>query len=261
VALEAVAGVFIKNCSFQNNEGAASSDLVIRGTANGGATGIVVDNCYFETGINKTGNSILIEGHASGSAIGVRVKNNYFQVSKQPVNVGSNVNSNLEISSNTFVSVTGASSYAVSATGSLRMNCHSNAGSQADLDRTFTPALQFGGAATGMTFSTQSGRYQRVGNRITGEIKLVFTAKGSSTGAAVVTGLPVAASASVEQNLGYSPIYFNMASISGGVFGRIGASSSGISLSTGAAANQSDLTEGNFTNTTNLYLTFAYEVA
>lgn len=260
-ALEAVAGVFVNNCSFQGNEGSLSNDISIKGTSIAGASGIYVEECYFETAINKTGNNISVSGYSAGNnALGIKVKNNYFQTSKQQVNAGSNVASNLEISGNTFVGITGSPSYAVAASGSLRMNCHSNAGSLADLDRTFTPGLTFGGGSTGMTFSSQTGQYQRIGNRITGEIKLVLTAKGTSTGSAVVTNLPIAASSSIQQNLAYSPIYWGMASISGGVFGRISAGGTGINLSTGGASAHTDVTEAMFTNSTNLYLTFSYDV-
>lgn len=48
---------------------------------------------------------------------------------------------------------------------------------------TFTPAVQFGVGNTGMTFSTQTGVYTRIGRLVTIHVTLVFTAKGSSTGA------------------------------------------------------------------------------
>lgn len=55
---------------------------------------------------------------------------------------------------------------------------------------TFTPGLSFGGGSTGMTFSLQTGSYLVVGNRcfVNGIISL--SAKGSSTGNALITGLP-----------------------------------------------------------------------
>ncbi len=56
---------------------------------------------------------------------------------------------------------------------------------------TFTPVLTIGGASTGITYGTQSGRYQRAGRRVFFEIKIVLTAKGSLTGALKIAGLPV----------------------------------------------------------------------
>lgn len=54
----------------------------------------------------------------------------------------------------------------------------------------FTPVLKFGGGTTGITYSTQVGRYIRNGNCITFAIALTLTSKGSSTGVATITGLP-----------------------------------------------------------------------
>lgn len=56
---------------------------------------------------------------------------------------------------------------------------------------TWTPALKFGGAAVGMTYSAQSGYYWRMGGLVYVEGLIVLSALGSSTGAATITGLPV----------------------------------------------------------------------
>lgn len=55
---------------------------------------------------------------------------------------------------------------------------------------TFTPALTFGGGSTGITYSTQSGRYTKIGNRVFYHLRITLTAKGSSTGSMLVTSLP-----------------------------------------------------------------------
>jgi hypothetical protein len=62
---------------------------------------------------------------------------------------------------------------------------------------TWTPALTFGGGSTGITYASQVGTYTRIGNRILLTCNFTLTNKGSSTGNAVITGLPVAA-ASVQ---------------------------------------------------------------
>jgi hypothetical protein len=58
----------------------------------------------------------------------------------------------------------------------------------------WTPVLNFGGATTGITYSVQTGTYWRLGN---GDIVVYFSitlsSVGSATGAATITGLPVAA--------------------------------------------------------------------
>ena len=48
----------------------------------------------------------------------------------------------------------------------------------------WTPALLFGGAAVGMTYTTQVGSYVKVGRLVTATCRMDLSAKGSSTGSA-----------------------------------------------------------------------------
>lgn len=57
---------------------------------------------------------------------------------------------------------------------------------------TWTPALAFGGGSTGITYTTQSGRYIKIGSVVTVWCDILLSSKGSSTGSATVTGLPFA---------------------------------------------------------------------
>lgn len=56
---------------------------------------------------------------------------------------------------------------------------------------TWTPALKFGGASVGMTYSVQEGQYTQIGNIVVFNCYIQLTSKGSSTGVATMTGLPV----------------------------------------------------------------------
>lgn len=58
------------------------------------------------------------------------------------------------------------------------------------LSGAFTPTISFGGASVGVTYSSQVGFWTRIGNRVFFNIRMVLTNKGSSTGAAVISGLP-----------------------------------------------------------------------
>jgi len=58
---------------------------------------------------------------------------------------------------------------------------------------TFTPGLTFGGASVLMT-GTFNGRYTKVGRAVTVSGIIVLSNKGTSTGTALITGLPFAAS-------------------------------------------------------------------
>jgi hypothetical protein len=55
---------------------------------------------------------------------------------------------------------------------------------------TWTPSLLFGGASSGMTYSVRIGTYTKVGNLVTATSYIELSAKGSSTGAATISGLP-----------------------------------------------------------------------
>lgn len=58
---------------------------------------------------------------------------------------------------------------------------------------TWTPDLQFGGANTGITYTSRTGTYQKVGNRVTLKGDFVLSNKGSATGAAKIAGMPFVA--------------------------------------------------------------------
>lgn len=58
---------------------------------------------------------------------------------------------------------------------------------------TWTPGLAFGGATTGITYSTQAGTYTRLCDLVVIELRIVLTSKGSATGTASITGLPFTA--------------------------------------------------------------------
>lgn len=55
---------------------------------------------------------------------------------------------------------------------------------------TWTPAITFGGSSVGITYNTQAGHYVKVGNSVILNAFINLTSKGSSTGVALITGLP-----------------------------------------------------------------------
>ena len=56
---------------------------------------------------------------------------------------------------------------------------------------TWTPALDFGGATTGITYSSASGFYMHIGKLVLIQGVIILTSKGSATGNANITGLPI----------------------------------------------------------------------
>ena len=57
----------------------------------------------------------------------------------------------------------------------------------------WTPAIKFGGNSVGVTYSGQTGVYIQVGKFGHAQFDFTLTSKGSSTGAATITGLPFSA--------------------------------------------------------------------
>jgi hypothetical protein len=57
---------------------------------------------------------------------------------------------------------------------------------------TWTMGVSFGGASVGVSYGANTGRYTKIGNQVTVTGYLSLLNKGSSTGTAVITGLPFA---------------------------------------------------------------------
>lgn len=123
---------------------------------------------------------------------------------------------------------------------------------------TFTPLLTFGGGSTGITYTVQVGSYVKIGKLVAIHIRVALTNKGSSAGAAKVGGLPFTLPASRYGSFAF--YYANLASIAGAVMGLAQASTSNCDLFVGSAASVAALTEANFTNSSDLILSFVYEV-
>lgn len=125
--------------------------------------------------------------------------------------------------------------------------------------QTFTPALAFGGASTGITYSGQVGRYLQIGKYIWFQISLLLTSKGSATGGATVS-LPATA-ANVTNNFAVVPTIG--ATFAAGTFtpvSYIQPNTAVIVPTKGDVAGAlTQLTDADFTNTTNLILTGCYE--
>jgi hypothetical protein len=122
---------------------------------------------------------------------------------------------------------------------------------------TWTPVLSFGGGSTGITYAVQEGHYTRVGRYVTGRFIVLLSSKGSSTGDALIAGLP-----------------FTVASYNGGAFTTV-CSNFASNAPTQGYCNQNSnqivpwiisgtgvtgLTDANFNNNTRLDMWFQYFV-
>lgn len=106
----------------------------------------------------------------------------------------------------------------------------------------FTPALKFGGANVGMT-GTFTGLYWKIGpSLIFYYIRITLTVKGTSPGAATITGLPFTTTQTTQFPISF---YANMAGIvTAGAYG-----GTTITLTNGGAVSSANMTDANFTAT------------
>lgn len=123
----------------------------------------------------------------------------------------------------------------------------------------WTPGLAFGGGSTGITYSRQSGSYQIIGNKIFAEYSINLTSKGTATGAATLTGLPVASnSGQFSGGPGDAPIVANMTGLTGAVKTGVGQGLATASFFQSSASGESAINDTVFTNTTTITGTISY---
>jgi hypothetical protein len=121
---------------------------------------------------------------------------------------------------------------------------------------TFTPTLQFGGASTGITYTTRAASYTKIGRCVTIVVQLLLSNKGSSTGTATVAGLPFT-SASIGTYSCYAQalVFADML-----IFHNTGAATTITMRETTNAGVVTELADTDFANNTLVYLTGHYEV-
>lgn len=225
---------------------ATSMGVVLDAEGSGlSVSGIVSDNIFIGLATTATTTGVLVE---SGAAIErINVSGNQFTSFDTAVTLEASTSNVRVDETNSYNSC--AVDVADSGTGNI-----------VDGVGSWTPTLTFGGAAVGITYTTQTGKYIRKGNLITVDFDLLLSAKGSSTGAAVIGGLPFTRD-SVAWPLA------NIACVSGGatITNFIGSyvtkSATTIELKSQGAAASANVTDANFTNTTRLIGSVTYTVA
>lgn len=155
-----------------------------------------------------------------------------------------------------------------STAGQIKFPATQNASSDANTlddyeEGTWTPGGSFGGAAVGITYSSSSGTYTRVGRQVTCWLYFAMSSKGSSTGVARITGLPftISTSNAIYGIVGAAECA-NTNSITGGLqlsnFGT-GSSVTTMDVTTGNVTGTATfLTDTNFSAATNITGTFTY---
>lgn len=125
---------------------------------------------------------------------------------------------------------------------------------------TFTPTVSFGGAAVGLTYAAQVGKYTKIGNVVYYKLYVQLSAKGSSTGNATVGGLPFAADATANSFAPGAIWVSQMTGISGGPMAYVNPSSSGLLLHYSGTGTATAMADTNFANNTQFMISGCYTV-
>lgn len=130
-------------------------------------------------------------------------------------------------------------------------------------DTAFTPGISFGGGTTGITYSAQDGKYSRIGNIVFFRLQVTLSSKGSSTGSALITGLPLAAANDTRSTscavARVSGINLDTAGGYYTVSARVNANSTTIQLEeNGDNVTNADLTDADLSNASSINLAGFY---
>jgi len=125
---------------------------------------------------------------------------------------------------------------------------------------TWNPALTFSGGSTGITYaSTPLGKYTKIGRLVVAHFVINLSSKGTSTGAARVTGLPFpdgvgVMHVTIDQWARFTP---SLVFLGGGI-SPIDPSGVGLRALTVAATALGNLTDANLANNSNFNGTVVY---
>ena len=111
----------------------------------------------------------------------------------------------------------------------------------------WTPVINFGGAAGITTYSAQNGKYTKIGNLVTVTCYISISAKSAATGNASLVGLPFSTSTSASYQTSY--IYMSANSITGAPMTFMSPGATLVNLGqTNGSTGFVDLTNTNFSN-------------
>jgi parallel beta-helix repeat protein len=152
-----------------------------------------------------------------------------------------------------------------SAAGQIKFPATQNASADANTlddyeEGTFTPAVTFGGAAVGVTYSVQVGFYTKIGDRIFFDLQVTLSSNGSSTGSFAITGLPVASANTTNRVQAVTVRANALTGITGQVQGNIGVNQTQITLTYLGTGTATDLSDTTVTDTANFRVSGHYGV-
>jgi hypothetical protein len=126
---------------------------------------------------------------------------------------------------------------------------------------TWTPGVSFGGGVTGITYTSQVGRYTKIGNLVAVSGYCLLSAKGSSTGQALVTGLPFTTHSTAGTNSGVAIRIVDI-SYANQIFASTAVNATTVTLTEATeAGGATNIDDTNFANTSMIILSVSYRVA
>jgi hypothetical protein len=236
-------------------------------------TGSVTCDGFTSTGIDDNATSTAITIDASENVgIGRSVPSATLDVQGTGVNLRNpsyysgtyNLNLNQDSATGDFkVKYYGTERLRVRANGGITFNGDTAAANALDdyEEGTWTPGISFGGGVVGITYQDFLGKYTKVGNLVTASGFFQLTAKGTSTGVALITGLPFT-SANITRNYASAAIRVKGVSFADYIMAHNSVNTTTLELfeSTNAGVvTQIDNTS--FGDTSNIMINVSYKVA
>lgn len=126
----------------------------------------------------------------------------------------------------------------------------------------WTPSLHFGGNSDGITYSSQQGRYVRIGNLVYFEMMLILSSKGTSNGVATIAGFPFSALGSPSRGYFLYDV-LNINNVDSGDVLYLRHSSGSVGTFTKqvyGSGHVTDLTSSDFADNTRIILTGTYRI-
>jgi hypothetical protein len=126
----------------------------------------------------------------------------------------------------------------------------------------FTPILSFNSGSTLITFSDRQGNFTRIGNRVVFDIYIALTSKGTSTGAVGIGGIPFPLAPSATARANASVSIQRIDGIGTANVDAVFPSTAGMKLVyINGTGDPVDLTDANFRNNTQFWISGTYQVA
>ena len=125
---------------------------------------------------------------------------------------------------------------------------------------TWTPAITFGGASVGIIYGWLVAKYTKIGNLVTANCYVALTSKGTSTGTAILSGLPFTTDSTAGFNIAASCRILD-ATFSGQYSIDLSHSNNQLYIrSVSTTGVNTSMTNTNFSNTTNIMMSVTYKV-